>query len=328
MNEAVVPTDELQILLNLVDEISVMYPLYRHFDVIRAEPEEKGYRIKIMQGEVDFDEQRLHEELPSYSDLLQCLLAAGVIGYENQEAFDEHLKACKKLSKPLFLSPDTNVLYHRFLTNSAIDLREVLLVDTVREEIEASLNSKYSPNQINEIKRGVRYQQFLLDEFINRRMKKSRLACIALAEYRELRRYAVEIEGVEQSTNDKEQNDLIIVKTLRRFEKERAALPVMLTADRQMADLCEAEGIEHFHFSLPHAVEADFCSSKSMLRLIYNLAIVFGVIRLNSVVIFGEFKGKKGIEELKLRFLDDELWKGFEKHLRICRRLMSLGVRQ
>ena len=328
--EVVISTDELQILLNLVDEISVTYPLYRHFDVIKAEPEEGGYRLKIMQGDVDFEEHKFHGELPSYSDFLQCLLAAGVIQYANREAFDERLKAYRTFTKPLFLSPDTNVLYHRFLTNSSsiVDLREVLLVDTVREEIEASLNFKYTPSQISEIKREARYQQFLLDELVNRRMKKSRLACIALAEYRELRRYAVEIEGVERSTNDKEQNDLIIAKTLRRFEKERAALPVMLTADRQMADLCEAEGIEHFHFTLPHAVQADFCSSRSMRRLIYNLAMVFGVVRLNSVVIFGEFKGKKGIEQLKLRFLDEELWKGFEKHLRICRRLMNLGIRQ
>uniref|UniRef100_A0A7C3VC21 PIN domain-containing protein n=1 Tax=Archaeoglobus fulgidus TaxID=2234 RepID=A0A7C3VC21_ARCFL len=328
MNEAVVSTEELQILLNLVDEISVMYPLYKHFDVIKAKPEEGGYRMKIKQGEVDFEDQRFHEELPSYSDFLQCLLAAGVIHYENLKAFDERLKAYRTLSKPLFLSPDTNILYHRFLTNSNIDLREVLLVNTVRDEIESSLNFKYSPAQINEIKRDARYQQFLLDELVNRRMKKSRLACMALTEYRELRRYAVEIEGLEQSTNDREQNDLIIVKTLRRFEKERAALPVMLTADRQMADLCEAEGIEHFLFNFPHAVDADFCTARAMLRLIYSLAMAFGIIRLNSVVIFGEFKGKKGIGELKLRFLDEELWKEFERHLRICRRLMSLGVRR
>jgi hypothetical protein len=56
--------------------------------------------------------------------------------------------------------------------------------------------------------------------------------------------------------------------------------------------------------------------------------MVFGVIRLNSVVVFGEFKGKKKIEELKLRFLDNEFWKSFEKHLRICRRLMELGIKQ
>jgi hypothetical protein len=326
MNEAVLSTEEVQILLNLLENITIMYPLYKHFDIIRAEQEEEGYRLKIMQGEVDFDEQKFHEELPSYSDFLQCLLAAGVIGYANQEVFGEKMKAYRKLSKPIFLSPDTNVLYHRFLTNTAIDLREALLVNVVRDEIEASLNFKYSPSQIAELKKDAKYQSFLLDEFINRRMKRSRLACIALTEYRELRRYAVEIEGVEPSTNDKEQNDLTIVKTLRRFERERAALPVMLTADRQMADLCEAEGIEYFHFSIPHAVKADFCSHSSMLRLIYNLAMVFGVIRLNSVVVFGEFKGKKKIEELKLRFLDDSLWEKFEKHLRICRRLMKLGI--
>lgn len=145
-------------------------------------------------------------------------------------------------------------------------------------------------------------------------MKRSRLACIALSECRELRKYAIEIEGIEASTIDKEANDLIIVKTLRKFEKERAAMPVLLTADRQMTDLCEAEGVEYFNFRLPHAVTADFCSPSSMLRLIYNLAMVFGVIRLNSVVIFGEFKGKSGIDELKLRFLDDELQQNFEKH--------------
>jgi len=328
MNELVVSADEIQILLNLLDEISVMYPLYRHFDVIRAEPEEGGYKLKITRGEMDFEEQRAHQELPSYNDLLECLIAAGVTGYENQKLFNEYLKAYRRLRKPVFLSPDTNILYHRFLTNSSIDLREVLLVDTVREEIEASLNFKYSPVQVNEMKREVKYQQFLLDEIVNRRMKRSRLACIALAEYRELRRYAVEIEGVEPSTNDTEQNDLTIVKTLRRFEKERVALPVILTADRQMADLCEAEGIEHFHFSLPHVAEADFCTYSSMLRLIYNLAMVFGVVRLNSVVIFGEFKGKRGIEELKLRFLDESLREVFEKHLKICRRLMKLRIKQ
>lgn len=77
MNEAVVSTDELQILLNLVDEISVMYPLYRHFSLLSAEHEEEGYRLKIMQGDVDFDDQKLHEELPSYSDFCNASLQQG-----------------------------------------------------------------------------------------------------------------------------------------------------------------------------------------------------------------------------------------------------------
>ncbi len=331
MSEVVVSGEELQILLNLIDdEVSVMYPFYKHFRLLTAERDEDGYRLRILQGEVDFDEQQSRfdfaEEMPGYGDFVECLMAAGILNYENVAEFENAEKSYASLRKRVLYSPDTNVLYHRFLTNSGIDPRSVLLVDTVRDEIEAELNFKYSQQQVAEMKRGVRYQPFLLDEFVNRRAKRSRLACIALMEYRELRKYAVEIEGIEASTADSEANDLIIVKTLRRFEKERAAMPVLLTADRQMADLCEAEGIEYFYFRIPHVTTADFCSPSSMLRLIYNLATVFGVIRLNSVVVFGEFKGKSRIDELKLRFLDEDLRRDFERHLRICRRLMGLGI--
>ncbi|MCS7131047.1 MAG: PIN domain-containing protein [Archaeoglobaceae archaeon] len=329
MNEVLVSAQELQILLNLIDEISMAYPFYKHFDLLTAEQEENGYKIRILQGIADFDEQQSHfssDEMPSYNDFLFCLLSSGITHYENLNTFKERMKAYKNLGKTVLFSPDTNILYHCFLTNSEIDLRKVLIIETVKEEIEAVLNFKYSPQQISELKKETKYQNFLLDEFLNRRMKKSRIACIALKEYRELRKFAVEIESIEPSTNDKERNDLIIVKTLRKFEKERLAMPVLLTSDRQISDLCDAEGLEHFLFTLPHAVDANFCSFSSMVKLIYNLAMTFGVIRINSIVIFGEFKGKNAIEELKLRFLDDELWKGFEKHLRICRRLLSLGI--
>ena len=103
-------------------------------------------------------------------------------------------------------------------------------------------------------------------------------------------------------------------------------MPVLLTADRQMADICRAESLEHFHFSIPLAVKADYCDCNSLINLIYNLACVFGVVRLNSIVVFGEFKGKKGFDELKLRFLDESLYDEFSRHLRICRRLMRLGI--
>jgi hypothetical protein len=319
--EQVVSAEEIQILLNLVEDVNIMYPLFRQFQLLTARPQNNGYKLKVLRGEMDFPTES--KEFPGYSDFLQCLLSAGVIDYENIAQFKEKLKAYRNLKKRVYFCPDTNVVYHRFLTK--LGLRDVLLVETVKEEIEASLNYKYSPQQLAELKKSV-YQRFLLDEFINRRMKKSRLACIAMIEYRELRKNAIEIEGIEKSTKDKETNDLIIVKTLRRFEKDRAAFPVLLTTDRQMADLCGMEEIEHFLFKLPHAVDAKECSSKAMLNLIYNLAMAFGVIRLNSTVIFGEFKGKENINELKLRFLDEKLYQSFEKHLKICRRLMKLEI--
>ena len=218
MREEVIAVDELQILLNLIDdEISIMYPLYSHFQLLTASatsPDEDCYRLKIIQREHDFEKQELSQnpEMPSYNDFIEYLLASGILGYENKEDFAERLKHYKSLKKKVYFCPDTNIIYHRFISSSElIKPSEILFVETVREEIEASLNFKYSPVQIAEMKRSVRFQPFLLDEFVNRRMKKSRIAAyIALREYRTLKAQAVEVEGVEKSSSDKEGNDMII----------------------------------------------------------------------------------------------------------------------
>jgi len=331
MKEIVARRDELQILLNLCEEVSLMYPLYPHFQLVEAVPHDDGYRLKVMQGEYDFDKNRSYfqhysQEMPSYSDFVGCLLASGIIGYENADEFAEKLKHYRSMNKRVYFCPDTNVIYHRYVSSlSSIKPSEILLVETVKEEIEASLNFKYSPSQIAEMKSLAKYQPFLLDEFVNRRMKKSRRAAyIALDEYQRLKANALEIDAVEKPSSDKENNDRIIVKTLRRFEKERSSLPVLLTADNPMSDLCRAEGIEYFLFEYPHVVKADFCKPRQLKELVFNLACVFGVIRLNSVVVFGEFKGKNRKDEVKLRFLDNRLWENFERHLRICRRLVRV----
>ncbi|MFN3383368.1 MAG: hypothetical protein ACK401_00550 [Archaeoglobaceae archaeon] len=330
-NEAVVSPEEIQILLNLLEEdINVIYPLYKHFTLFNARAEDEGYRIKILQGLKEFEEQQNYfsefaDEMPGYSDFISTLLASGVMKYENVDDFLQRIKVYSELRKRVFFCPDTNVVYHRFITNTFSDLRNVLLLEIVRNEIESVLNFKYKENEINLIKKKAKYQNFLLDEFSNRRMKRSRIAVLALNEYRILRSYGLEIDAVGRGGSDKEENDYIIVKTLREFEKERSALPVLLTADNQMADLCKAEEIEFFHFKIPHAVQADFCTHRSMLNLIYSLALVFGVVRLNSVLVFGEFKGKSRAEDLKLRILDEKLWVKFEKHLMICRKLVEIG---
>ncbi|RUM33147.1 MAG: hypothetical protein DSY33_05370 [Archaeoglobus sp.] len=332
VSEVVVSRDELQILLNMENEISIMYPFYKHFQLLTAKPEEDGYRLKVFVGEYDFDREverfdHFALEMPGYADFLECLVA-GILKYKNEKDFIEKLKHYRSMTKRVYFCPDTNVIYHRFISNSSLfKQNEVLLVDTVKKEIEAALNYKYNPHQISELKNLVKYQKFLLDEWVNKRMKKSRKAAyIALREYRKVRDLAVEIESIEKSTRDSEYNDRIIIKSVRRFEKERNALPVLLTADVSMVDICELEGVEYFLFEYPHVISADYCNAEQMLELVYCLAVVFGVIRLNSTVVFGEFRGKSRHEELKLRFLDENMVEEFERDLRTCRKLMALGI--
>ena len=198
MKDEVVTSDELQILLNLVDEVSVMYPLYSHFQFFEAKPEGEGYKLGIKQGEVGFERQQNHfdhlaDEMPSYNDFAECLIVSEIISYENAGEFGEMINHYRNLKKRVYFCPDTNVIYHGFVSTSSLFKSEgILLLETTREEIEASLNFKYAPPVISDFKRFARYQPFLLDEFINRRMKKSRLAAyIAMKEYRVLRKPAI-----------------------------------------------------------------------------------------------------------------------------------------
>jgi len=328
--------EELQILLNLFGkEVRIKYPLY-NFDFLLAKEHESGYRITITCNERDFDKELAHfgnqkKELPAYSDLRAGLLSAGVLKYENFDEFLEKLKSYRNLNKDIKFSLDTNMLYFRFTTNNKlIKPSEIVLVETVGDEIKAKLNYKYNPNKLAAIKKSAKVQKQLLDELWNRRMKRSRKAAyIALREYKMLLDgVADELEEVKQSSADSRDNDMIIVKTLTHLECAGHTFPILITADDSMADLCNAEGLEYFKFDLPHLIDADYCTAKPLAGFIFNLAVVFGFIKINSVIIFGEFRGKSSNypDELKLEFLNENLQHDFERDLRICRRLMKLGI--
>jgi hypothetical protein len=335
-NDDIIKEDKLQILLNLFgDQIRISYPFY-DFEFLTGYQHEDGYKIKVTCNEPHFDKQ-LHKfaghakELPRYSDLRGGMLSSGILKLSNLEEFKSKLKSYRDLNKDVKFSLDTNLLYLRFLSNSGlIKPSEVVLVDTVGKEIKAKLNYKYNPRVLRAIKRSIKTNAGNIDELWNRRVKRSRKATyIALREYKTLLDgVADELEEVIDSAPDSRKNDIIIVKTLAQFESEGHTLPVLLTADDSMADLCNAEGVEYFKFDMPHIIEGDYCTIDQLLGLIFNLSVVLGFIQVNSVIVFGEFRGKSSNspDELKIRYLDNRLKKSFQRDLRICRRLMELGI--
>jgi len=190
------------------------------------------------------------------------------------------------------------------------------------------LNFKYSPQQITDLKRSARYHKQLLDELVNARTMRARQAAhLALPQFRAVRDRATLVPAVEKSSSDKEANDLIIVKSLKVFGKEKFALPVMLTADRNLATLCDAEGVEHFLFEMPTALVKTHCTPAAFTNLLGTLAGVFGFIQCNSTIIFGEYRGKSSrSDELKVQFLNEVLYEPFKKDLTLCRKLQDLNI--
>jgi hypothetical protein len=324
---------ELQILLNhLGTSFTISYPLHG-FPLMTIRIEGDGYRFRLettrdQMAHAKEDFGSFAYEIPDFDDLFSCLINAGIVQYVNREEFDQVSKAYMGLKKDVYYGLDTNLFYHGFPSQSGIDPTHFVLLDITKEEIESSLNIKYSSQQINALKQDAPYQKQLLDELVNQKTRRARLAAyLALRQYQMVRDRALRI-GVEESMSpDRERNDLFIVRALRRFETEKFSLPILLTADKNVATLCEAEGVEYFLFQVPYTFTEEQCTANQLVRFLFNLATVFGFIQCGSLYLFGEFRGKgPDLEELKL-VSQNSRWEGsFRKDLDICRKLVTLSI--
>lgn len=327
--------DELQVLLNhLGNKIEISFPLYE-MNLLEARANDIGYHLNITAKRDLFDDELAvygdnKNELPNYHDYFLCLIHSGILHYANIQQFTARTSSYAQMKKGVRFGLDTNLFYHGFPLNSGIDAQKFIIIETIQDEIESSINFKYSPQDITDLKRCARFQKHLLDELINAKTKRSRRATyLALRQFRAIRDRAHTIPALEESSSDKEANDLILVKTLRKFEEDKFSLPVMLTADQNLATLCDAHGLEHFLFEIPYEIKERKCAPSEMVNLIYYLATVFGFIQCNSVNIFGEFRGKgANLDELKLEFLNERIYDRFFQDLKTCRRLMKLGIAQ
>ena len=321
--------DELQILFNtLGDNLVFSYPPH-NIKILSARVSGEGYSLNLLCTDRDFEEHSIMDwtdaENPSYNDLTECLLNAGVIQYRNLDEFRKRVNIYRNLHRSVVFSPDTNILYHGFFSNNnSIDPTEILLVDTVRDEIEAQLNHKYSRTEISTMKARAQYQKHLFNELSNRRTKRSRKAAyLAMRNFISIRDRAVPVKGIEKSEKSSSENDRILVRTLKQYEQ---ALPVLLTADEAITDICSLHDIEYFLFKLPLDHQVQYCTYKQLIKVALNLAGVFGFIKINSAILFGEYRGKRDLDEFKVHLLDEKKTLTLRKDIDICRKLVELKI--
>jgi rRNA-processing protein FCF1 len=321
-DEVIIEKPELQILINLLQEqgkILVSFPIYGT-PLFEAAPTNKGYKIEVKAGKRDFCAR--HPELPSYSDFYEGFISSGIITYDNIEDFGRMLELYGVLKKGVVFAPDTNVFYHRFISNyRPLDGYQIIVAEDVKNEIEGAMNYKYRSNYLHEIMDTVK-NGYLLRELSNRRTKKARKAAyIALKEFEALKERLIIVERYGEGHN----NDELIVKTLKHYDEMSPSLVVFLTADLAATDVARMEGLEYYYFEYPTArLSTHEVSAYQLRTLIFNLAAVFGLVEVNGTLIYGEFGGKKGLNELKLIFSDKGLEKEFLFHLDLCRKLEEI----
>ena len=324
---------ELQVLLNLMKgQVAIKYPLY-DFDIATLRESPAGFVLAGMCTRDDFEKEsgrfgELAYDMPSYNDVLQSVLSAGILSYRNADDFESLKTAYRKMNREVMFSLDTNMLYDGFCSAAQINPYLFVLVDLVRQEIESALNTKYSPQAISLLKRSAMYEGGLLDELVNQKMKRSRLAAYgALAEFQKIRDQARIVPGVGPGSTDTERNDLLIVQSVKAAEKDVYSLLVHLTADINVADLCMAEGVSYFLFEKPHAIDARDCTPAQAVDLVFRLAVAFGVVKVGPAFIYGEYRGKGSKREsLKVVIRNPEMEGEFVRELELCRKLAGLGI--
>jgi len=65
---------------------------------------------------------------------------------------------------------------------------------------------------------------------------------------------------------------------------------------------------------------------KQLIKLALNLAGVFGFIKINSAILFGEYRGKRDLDKFKIHLLDENKTLTLRKDIDICRKLVELKI--
>lgn len=331
MSQKTLDHEELTIFLNQQSAtIEIDYPLTSE-QIATFTAEDKGYQVEVHidDAPAGFSDSELWDhEKPSYNDYIQCFLASDLIPYKNHEQILMEIHSYQLPRAKILFAPDTNLFYNRFPGNNVIAPGDLLIVDSVHKEINRMLNKKYNPRQLAEIKRTVRYQKHILDEFINRRMKQSRKAYnLALQEYLSVVNRAFHVIQTDDLRQDKELNDALFCEAVAEYKSmNNGTYPIVLTADRLFPDLCKSHGLPSIFFELPTTINVEYSTPRKLRDLICNLAGVLGVVKVNKTLVYGEYREKQGIDKYKLDYLSGETPLVLERELEICRALRKLNI--
>ncbi len=328
-NEAVISIHELQVLINSYDTFALTYPCTRDFPLLDAKPKPGGYQLDVRNPDFASLEADMNgfDEVPRFNDFRETFLASGCIQYGNMDDFKKFYKNLKGQSgfKPTYFIPDTNILYHRFITNSSNVFKgeKIGIAPTVFDEVNRNLNHRVTKEFIDFIKLKSKPHAEYYSELYNKRSIHTRKrAYFAMRELGALDTF--DLPRNKDSYPEGTSNDYKIVFETKLFEKETATIGCILSADRLIEDYLKASKMNYFLLQYQPALPSRIHSNaESFRQLIFLLSGLFGFIKFNNTIIFAEYNHKPDLEIIKIRFLNEENYKDFNERLEISRKLMN-----
>jgi len=363
VKELVMTRQELQILTNSLYTgekryIHVSYPFYElelfTLDINRPElthivrPDAMDW---ARSSRKPLDRSVSADELPSFSDLRNCLLSSGFLGYKNEAEVARKLVDLRdeardpnKRPRPVFVALDTNILYNRFLSRhfpmrdesrgSSVDASDFryVLSEIVQMEIDSKITHKYSREEIHGLSSVLAHPE-LVRELANASGRRERAAKLAFNEMNHLltELKALRIKGT--PVRGKERNDIEIAQSYKRWARGGDYDVFLLTADEDMVNHARTSELMTLQLELPYDVpEHARINPWKMSDLLYDIAIAFGAVALDNpgIILLGEWGGKSSSdyqgERVKVRMADEKAYPEVARQLEICRKVVAAGA--
>lgn len=328
-----------------VQSIDVSYPFFG-LDLLTIRPGDLSIRDVI-----SFDryadrmpqvDQVIEGEVPTFSDMKQALIAAGVmelvgwdevkkellrIGSEPSNVHSSHRKT--------YISVDTNLLYFRLISRrmgpsgpgscihrGGLDPTDLSWVvsDVVVNEVDRRIRDKYRKEHIEGFKK--LRSGYLSERFMNMATRSTRAAKCAFLELNQIlgRLGAFRIKCKEFPQN-KEERDVLIARTLRGFEEDRDCDVLLLSADEDMLFHARDNGLSCHVLHVPHVtLDAARLTPETCAHLIRDLAVAYGCISLKGtgITVYGEWTGMSSSN-----WMDEDLMLWVEEGARVLQPLQA-----
>lgn len=254
--------------------------------------------------------ERAYEDLPDKETYIRALVAGSLIAIENRDDVGTFFRRhgypdLDAGHEPVALGIDTNVLAWR--------LPDVLGLDPERYSdekgrspvngfalatgIHDELNWHYNHYETRSLEDAFGQEFARLDK---QPAGANREGFLGLYEYRRLRdhRYA--------DTLDSKTGDEAIIDAYAEYDEESRKRVVLLSNDHGFIDRAHEKGLLAQHVSFPIDTPRKVSVSWDELRdVLYTLTVLFGVLRLPKVTLYGVWNGKSG-EDWQQQRLDVE----------------------
>lgn len=335
----------LMILLNAlfdqdVDSIPVNHPCDEIGELIRINLEDNGQAsVQFVQGTITYQDNRdaipakygeaAYDDLPDAHTYTRTMVASGHIALENLdeivEFVDRHGYADLEAGHdPVVVGLDANIMPWR--------LPEVLGIDSETGErdnhgrrptngyalatgVKEELDWYFKQHNTHELTAAFGDEFERLD---NQPAGSNREGLLGLYEYRRLRTNRT-VDIVECETGDE-----AIVEGYRKFNEQSRKKAILLSNDRGFVERSNTAGVPaqtvEYPVDLPRKVTGSWTDA---CELLYYLSVLFGVITLPKVTVYGVWDGKDGRhwqhEQLDVDCRSPKIQPQLKRDLRILR---------